>query len=58
MGAGNITHIIFDFDGLLVDTEHLYTKASQMMLDKFGLEFTMDIKRSRLLLYKQFSLKS
>ncbi|VDM81223.1 unnamed protein product [Strongylus vulgaris] len=36
----SITHCIFDFDGLLVDTERCYTLANQTMLRKFGREFT------------------
>ncbi|KJH42589.1 HAD hydrolase, family IA, variant 3 [Dictyocaulus viviparus] len=39
-----ISHVIFDFDGLLVDTEPSYTLANQVMLNRFGREFTMDIK--------------
>ncbi|KAL6735669.1 hypothetical protein Aduo_006085 [Ancylostoma duodenale] len=35
-----VTHVIFDFDGLLVDTESCYTIANQRMLRKFGREFT------------------
>ncbi|VDM54261.1 unnamed protein product [Angiostrongylus costaricensis] len=39
-----ISHVIFDFDGLLVDTEPSYTLANQAMLSRFGREFTMDMK--------------
>ncbi|PIO71323.1 hypothetical protein TELCIR_06782 [Teladorsagia circumcincta] len=39
-----VTHIIFDFDGLLVNTEPSYTIANQAMLSKFGKEFTMELK--------------
>jgi len=39
-----ITHILFDMDGLLLDTELLYTKAQQKVLDEFGLEFTPEVK--------------
>ena len=28
--------VLFDMDGLLLDTENLYTKGTQMVLDKFG----------------------
>ncbi|EYC44305.1 hypothetical protein Y032_0465g1942, partial [Ancylostoma ceylanicum] len=35
-----VTHVIFDFDGLLVDTESCYTIANQKMMRKFGREFT------------------
>ncbi|CAJ0600531.1 unnamed protein product [Cylicocyclus nassatus] len=36
----SVTHVIFDFDGLLVDTESSYTLANKMLFRKFGLEFT------------------
>ncbi|KAK6054467.1 hypothetical protein COOONC_08030 [Cooperia oncophora] len=39
-----VTHVIFDFDGLLVDTEPSYTLANQAMLNKFGKQFTMELK--------------
>uniref|UniRef100_A0A7I4Y554 HAD hydrolase, family IA, variant 3 n=1 Tax=Haemonchus contortus TaxID=6289 RepID=A0A7I4Y554_HAECO len=39
-----VTHVIFDFDGLLVDTEPCYTLANQAMLKKYGKEFTMELK--------------
>lgn len=39
-----VTHVIYDFDGLLVDTEPLYTLANSRCLEAHGKEFTMDIK--------------
>lgn len=39
-----VTHVIFDFDGLLVDTEPSYTLANQAMLKKFDREFTVELK--------------
>ena len=42
--SGKVTHVIFDYDGILVETEHLYTVANSMMLSKYGLEFTMQLK--------------
>ncbi|VDL84188.1 unnamed protein product [Nippostrongylus brasiliensis] len=42
-----VTHVIFDFDGLLVDTEPSYTLANEAMLKKFNREFTMDHKLSK-----------
>ena len=39
-----ITHILFDMDGLLLDTEVLYTKAQQKILDRYGLKFTPEVK--------------
>ncbi|PIO66166.1 HAD hydrolase, family IA, variant 3, partial [Teladorsagia circumcincta] len=41
-----VTHVIFDFDGLLVDTEACYTIANQTMLRKFGREYTVELNAS------------
>ncbi|GMT30434.1 hypothetical protein PFISCL1PPCAC_21731 [Pristionchus fissidentatus] len=39
-----VTHVVFDFDGLLVDTEKCYTEALSRMLAPFGKQFTMQTK--------------
>jgi pseudouridine-5'-monophosphatase len=39
------THIIFDLDGTLVDTEPLYTRAAENILQRFGKVFDFGIKR-------------
>jgi beta-phosphoglucomutase-like phosphatase (HAD superfamily) len=39
-----ITHIIYDNDGLLLDTEPFYTKAHQLMAARFGKVFDWTVK--------------
>ncbi|KAI8817440.1 HAD-like domain-containing protein [Fimicolochytrium jonesii] len=41
-----ITHCIFDMDGLLLDTERIYTEATQKVLDECvpGTRFTWELK--------------
>lgn len=39
------THIIFDLDGTLVDTEPLYTQAAESVVARFGKVFDFGIKR-------------
>uniref|UniRef100_T1J953 pseudouridine 5'-phosphatase n=1 Tax=Strigamia maritima TaxID=126957 RepID=T1J953_STRMM len=39
-----LSHVIFDLDGLLLDTESLYTIATQNVLDEFNATFTWDVK--------------
>ncbi|XP_055919894.1 probable pseudouridine-5'-phosphatase [Eupeodes corollae] len=43
-GFKQVTHCIFDMDGLLLDTERLYSEAIQKILDKYGKTYTFEVK--------------
>lgn len=46
MGSSSrIDCIIFDLDGLLLDTEPLYQKAIQAVCTEYGKEYTEDLRR-------------
>jgi pseudouridine-5'-monophosphatase len=39
------SHIVFDLDGTLLDTEALYTEASQYVVGQYGKAFSIELKR-------------
>jgi pseudouridine-5'-monophosphatase len=42
--TGAVTHVIFDVDGLLLDTEPFYTQAHQAMAARYGKVFDWTVK--------------
>ncbi|KAF5196393.1 (DL)-glycerol-3-phosphatase [Thalictrum thalictroides] len=40
----SITHIIFDMDGLLIDTENFYSQVQEVILARFGKTFDWSLK--------------
>jgi pseudouridine-5'-monophosphatase len=40
-----ITHVLFDLDGTLLDSESLYTEATQIVCDRYAATFSIELKR-------------
>jgi beta-phosphoglucomutase-like phosphatase (HAD superfamily) len=44
---------IFDMDGLLLNTEEIYSKVTQQILDNFNVKFTYELKMKMMGLKQQ-----
>lgn len=42
-GTRKVTHVVFDLDGVLLDTEKLYSVANSRCLERYGCTFTTEM---------------
>ncbi|KAH6942720.1 hypothetical protein HPB50_009545 [Hyalomma asiaticum] len=40
-----VTHVLFDLDGLLLDTETIYSQAAQTLASRYGKKFTWELDK-------------
>lgn len=52
-----ITHVIFDLDGLLIDTEPTYTETHSYVMEHYGKKFTLDLKSFTMGMTHESSIK-
>ncbi|PVD18767.1 hypothetical protein C0Q70_21319 [Pomacea canaliculata] len=48
MTKPKITHVVFDVDGLLIDTESIYSKVIEEICSEYGKTFTWEIKAQQM----------
>ncbi|KAI6228882.1 Pseudouridine-5'-monophosphatase [Aphelenchoides fujianensis] len=53
-----ITHVIFDFDGVLIDSEQVYSEVNQKMMSKYGKDFTLEMKLAMMGTKKQEAVRT